>query len=254
MSTLPPEYFDAVYAGADDPWGFTDRWYEARKRALTLAALPHPRYRAALEPGCSIGVLTAELAGRCEHVLATDVAPAALRSARERLDAAGVGERVTLRRSAIGDGWPQGPFDLVVLSEVLYYLDGADLRVALDALPAVLAPGATVLGVHWRHPVADHPQGGDAVHAALRATPGLHRLGGWSDDDVVLDVLVAGPDTRSVAARAGLADPAPTAAGAPPPGRPDRVAAGPRRGGPDVTVTDGGRPGAGPDAGRAGSA
>lgn len=206
--SLPPEYFDAVYAGATDPWGFTDRWYEARKRALTLAALPQARYRHVLEPGCSIGVLTAELAARADAVLATDVSDAPLAAARERVDAAGVGGHVELRRGALGEGWPAGPFDLVVLSEVLYYLDAPTLRSTLDGLPPVLAPGATVLGVHWRHPVADYPQGGDDVHAALRATPGLQRLGGWVDEDVVLDVLVAGPDVRSVASRAGLTPPA----------------------------------------------
>lgn len=202
--SLPPEYFDAVYAGSADPWGFTDRFYEARKRALTLAALPTASYGRALEPGCSIGVLTAELAGRCRSLLATDVSDAPLAQARRRVDAAGVGDRVELRRWALGDPWPAGPFDLVVLSEVLYYLDEPTLRSILDAMPAVLAPGATVLAVHWRHPVADYPQRGDAVHAALRATPGLHRLGGWADDDVLLDVLVAGGDTRSVGVRAGL--------------------------------------------------
>ena len=38
--TLPGDYFDGVYAAGPDPWGFTDRWYEERKRAVTLAALP----------------------------------------------------------------------------------------------------------------------------------------------------------------------------------------------------------------------
>lgn len=202
--SLPPSYFDDFYAGWADPWGFTDRWYEARKRALTLAALPERTYARALEPGCSIGVLTAELAGRCGQLLGTDVAEAPLAAARARVDAAGVGERVALRRWALGEPWPAGPFDLVVLSEVGYYLDAPALRAALDALPAVLAAGATVLGVHWRHPVADYPQRGDAVQAALLATPGLVRTGGWVDADVRLDVLLAGPDDRSVATRAGL--------------------------------------------------
>lgn len=58
MST-PPAYFEAMYAGAVDPWDLAGRWYEQRKYALTLASLPRPRYRAAFEPGCSVGVLTA---------------------------------------------------------------------------------------------------------------------------------------------------------------------------------------------------
>jgi hypothetical protein len=63
-----------MYEHANDPWGFADRWYEERKRAITLAALPDRRYRTAFEPGCSIGVLTADLAHRCDFILAGDVA------------------------------------------------------------------------------------------------------------------------------------------------------------------------------------
>ena len=48
-------YFADMYAGDDDPWGFDDRWYERRKYALTVAMLPDPRYRRALEPGCANG-------------------------------------------------------------------------------------------------------------------------------------------------------------------------------------------------------
>ncbi|MFE7421819.1 hypothetical protein [Rhodococcus sp. NPDC057529] len=64
---MGPSYFDAMYAASPDPWGFGDRWYEQRKYALTLAALPRPRYRRAFEPGCSIGILTAALAHRCDE-------------------------------------------------------------------------------------------------------------------------------------------------------------------------------------------
>ena len=46
--TLPPAYFDAMYQGAADPWGFQDRWYEQRKYAVSLALLPAVRYRSAL--------------------------------------------------------------------------------------------------------------------------------------------------------------------------------------------------------------
>lgn len=202
--SLPPEYFTAMYEAAPDPWGFAERWYEQRKYALSLAALPERHYRRALEPGCSVGVLTAALAQRCDSVLATDVTDAPLRTARERLDAAGVGDRVELRRWALGEPWPTGPFDLVVLSEIGYYLDTTTLRAALDTLPAVLADGATVLCVHWRHPVADYPLIGDTVHEQVRATPGLSGLGGWADEDVLIDVLIAGDDATSVATRAGL--------------------------------------------------
>ena len=38
MSVATP-YFDQLFAGNDDPWAFRQRWYEQRKRALTLAVL-----------------------------------------------------------------------------------------------------------------------------------------------------------------------------------------------------------------------
>ncbi len=87
---LPDAYFDRMYEGSADPWQLQDRWYEQRKFAITMALLPHPRYRHAFEPGCSVGVLTGLLAARCDHVTATDVAPAAIDAARERLTDASV--------------------------------------------------------------------------------------------------------------------------------------------------------------------
>ena len=38
-----------VYAASGDPWGFTSRWYEERKYALSLAMLPRRRYAEAVE-------------------------------------------------------------------------------------------------------------------------------------------------------------------------------------------------------------
>ena len=199
--SLPASYFDDFYAGGLDPWGFTHRWYEQRKYALTLAALPQACYSRAFEPGCSVGVLSSLLAQRCEQVLATDVAQSALDQATARVPA-----NVTLLRWGLGQAWPAETFDLVVLSEVGYYLDGPDLARALGEAVRALEPGGTLAAVHWRHRVSDYPQTGDAVHAAVRSTPGLAHLGAYRDEDMLIDVLVkeAAP-VRSVAARESLA-------------------------------------------------
>jgi hypothetical protein len=45
-------YFDEIYRSDPDPWKFESSWYEERKYALTVAALPERRYRSAFEPGC----------------------------------------------------------------------------------------------------------------------------------------------------------------------------------------------------------
>lgn len=164
--------------------------------------LPARRYRHAFEPGCSIGTLTAELARRCDHVTAVDVADAALRGADARLRAAGCRDRVTLIRSSLDAAWPAGPFDLLVLSEVAYYPDGRDAgRRAAPRMPRLL-PGATIVAAHWRHDVADYPLSGDAAHDIIARTPGLTSLGRYRDPDVVVEAFDTG-DGRSVAAREG---------------------------------------------------
>jgi SAM-dependent methyltransferase len=197
---LPDSYFDRMYAGAEDPWQLSTRWYEQRKYAITMALLPDRRYVNAFEPGCSIGALTAMLARRCDHVTAVDVADAAIRAADARLREAGCRDQVTLQRASLDEAWPPGPFDLLVLSEVGYYLDRDSLANVLRRECARLRSGATIVAAHWRHAVADYPLTGDAAHAVIAATPGLTPLGCYRDRDVVIEVFDTG-DGRSVAAR-----------------------------------------------------
>ncbi len=199
-----PGYFDALYGRHEDPWGFVHRPYEARKRALTLAALPDARVGAALELGCSIGVLTEALAPRCDRLLAVDVAEVAVRRARART--AGL-PGVRVERADVRDGVPAGPWDLVLLSEVGYYLDAAALTALVDRLAAATTPGGTLLTCHWRHPVADYPLPGDTVHHLLADTlaardEGWTRLSTHVEEDFLLDVWST--DARSVARRTGL--------------------------------------------------
>ncbi len=123
--TLDPGYFRERYGASPDPYGLADRWYEARKYAITVALLPRERYGTAFEPGCSIGVLTEQLAPRCDSLLACDAIADAVASARSRT-AGRAGVRVEQR--VIPGEWPMGLlFDLIVFSEILYYFDDADL-------------------------------------------------------------------------------------------------------------------------------
>ncbi|MGH3833691.1 MAG: SAM-dependent methyltransferase [Pseudonocardiaceae bacterium] len=200
--SLPAGYFEDLYAAASDPWGFTTRWYEHRKYACALAALPQARYRRGYEPGCSIGVFTEHLAARCDELLATDVAETPLRTARDRLARL---HQVAIERRAAPADWPPGSFDLIVISELGYYLDPLDLHRLWAAATHTLLPGGTLLAVHWRHPVADYPLNGDDVHAALAAQPGLGRLVEHVEEDFRLEVyLRTPPAVRSIATQTGL--------------------------------------------------
>ena len=188
--TLPATYFAAMYAGAEDPWGFRSRWYEQRKRDVTLTALTRPRYRRAFEPGCSIGVLTAALADRCDEVVAADVDECAVSTARSQLARHG---HVRVERLSVPQEWPDGMFDLVVISEVAYYLAPTELEQLLDCAVGSLAPRGTLLACHWRHPVPDYPATGDDVHQRLLARPELSQAVSHVEEDFRVDLLTLGP-------------------------------------------------------------
>lgn len=163
QQSLPPAYFEDVYGAAEDPWNFESSAYEAAKYSATLAALPRQRYRRALEIGCSIGVLTARLAPRCDKLLALDINQQALNKARDRCEQLQLSQ-VAFARMQVPSQFPVGTFDLVVLSEVGYYWSAADLTVAADKVIAALRRQASLLLVHWTAPVADYPLDGDDVH------------------------------------------------------------------------------------------
>jgi hypothetical protein len=95
-TSLPPTFFDDIYAQDPDPWSFATSEYENTKYAVTLAALPRAHYGSGLEIGCSIGVLTEQLAARCDTLLSLDVAERALarRDVRAAARARSVSQRV----------------------------------------------------------------------------------------------------------------------------------------------------------------
>ena len=173
MESLPAAYFDALYDRDPDPWRFETSEYERGKYAATIAALSRPRYRFGLEVGCSIGVLTAELAPRCDRLLGIDVAEAALARARARLQ-----HQPNVRfacRAFPGEVQADAPvdgFDLIMLSEVLYYLDAAALARAARITRTVAARGADILLVHWLGPTPDYPLTGDAAAETFIAALG----------------------------------------------------------------------------------
>ncbi|AMR28674.1 methyltransferase [Hymenobacter psoromatis] len=186
-NTLDPNYFDDVYRANEDPWAFASSPYERTKYADTLAALSRPHYERAFEIGCSIGVLTAQLAPRCGQLLSVDVSEAALAQARQRCARL---PQVMLRRLQVPKEFPEGQFDLIMLSEVGYYWSPADLARAADLLLAALPPGAQLLLVHWTPVVPDYPQTGDEVHDFfLHKTDKLQHLHGHRADKYRLDLF-----------------------------------------------------------------
>src|SRR3954468_16640037 len=106
-----PGYFERLYSSAPDPWRFATSDYEREKYAATLDALPPGQFTRAFEVGCSIGVLTRQLASRCDEVLAVDVSATALHQAEERCEDQ---PWVEFAQMAVPEEWPEGQFDLIL--------------------------------------------------------------------------------------------------------------------------------------------
>lgn len=146
----PPD-FDRMYAANPDPFRVADSWYERRKIAVVIAALADSRYRHAWDTACGTGHLTEAVASRCDEVLASDASIEACRIAELRL-----GHLPNVR--VVAHSLPAVPdaadgFDLVLLSEVLYYLPPNELDAIAPMVDAVVATdrSAEVMVVNWRH-------------------------------------------------------------------------------------------------------
>jgi cyclopropane fatty-acyl-phospholipid synthase-like methyltransferase len=183
---LGRDYFERLYADSRDPWNFETSEYEREKYARTLAALGRRRFRRALEAGASIGVFTSMLAERCDELLAVDVSEKAVAEARERLKDLG---NVRVERLTLPEQMPDGPFDLIVASEVLYYFTREEMLATLGRFEEELAPGGVILAVHWRRETKTYPLQGDEVHRLLHENTRLTVTRSIAEQDYRLDLL-----------------------------------------------------------------
>lgn len=188
--TLTETYFNDVYSHNDDPWNFETSEYERNKYQATVQALPRASYQHGFEIGCSIGVLTELLAKKCQSLLSIDTAEKPLVRARQRLAEK---PHVTLQKMEVPDQFPEQKFDLVVMSEVGYYLAMADLTRLAQKIIGHLDNGGHLLLVHWTPFVHDYPLTGDQVHEAFLQLSGegqpFKHLNGFRHDTYRLDLF-----------------------------------------------------------------
>jgi predicted TPR repeat methyltransferase len=166
-SSLDASYFDDIFEADDDPWNLAASDYEAAKFKETHAALADRRYAQALEVGCAQGVLTDQLIPLCDSLLAIDISSKALVRATQR-----VGDRpgLTLKQMAFPREAPEAAgFDLVILSEVVYYWGLVDLDRAGEWLKDHVAKDGRIILVHYTGET-DYPHGGDEAVEILWAS------------------------------------------------------------------------------------
>lgn len=193
--TTPDTGLDDLHSRTHQPWGADTRWYERRKRQLTLAMLPRDRFEHALEIGCSTGVLTEQLATIAHRVDAIDSSPVAITTARRQVPA-----NVTLHIGEVPGAWPAASYDLVVLSEVGYFLSPAALAATVERTLSCLTADGVVLLSHWRHRIDGWPLDAAAVHEAFArsALPAARAV--YRDRDVEMVLHCAAPQMPDPAA------------------------------------------------------
>jgi SAM-dependent methyltransferase len=119
-------------------------WHLQSRMALNLETIDAYARRGGrvLDVGCGTGFLLERLAERGFSGIGIDLSPDSVEHARRRLAEIGAGDRLEARvGSAYGP--PEGPFDLIALTDVLEHLE--DPRGCLGALRAVLAPGGLLV-------------------------------------------------------------------------------------------------------------
>ena len=151
------EAWDKIFA-LPDPWS-CDSEYEAVKYEQTLALLPEGVFANALEIGCAEGHFTLRLAPRVSSLTAVDISPRALTRAKERCSKL---SNVTFQRLDLNTSVVAGLFDLVVCSELLYYIRDQDLRAAIERILGHVRPGGFFLTTHARLVVDDPESSGFA--------------------------------------------------------------------------------------------
>lgn len=185
-SAYSDSYFDKLYNDNTDPWQYQTRWYEERKRNTCLALLPQPHYKCAIELGCGNGVLSELLAYRCQDLISIDGNHQAVKLAKERLAALPhakviqgiVPDKLFSLKELLEQRKPlsenisisQSPFDLIVISEILYYLSSSDIDIVINWVLHNLALNGTLLCCHWRYAINGFAMTGESVHRRLHQT------------------------------------------------------------------------------------
>lgn len=186
--SLQPDYFEQMYRQDPDPWDFETSDYEALKYQTTIDALPQARYRNALEIGGSIGVLTQKLAPYCDSLLSIDVSKTAQQKAIARCQDL---SQVRFKIAQVPQDFPNEMFDLILVSEVGYYLSWSDLKRTQQLILDRLKSGGHLLLVHWTLYAKDYPLTGDEVHESFLQLPStdLKHLQGLRQERYRLDLF-----------------------------------------------------------------
>ena len=172
-ATYDVDFWDRFYAEVD-PWGFDRHAHERQKYERTLAVCGPGPFGRVLEIGCGEGAFTELIAPQAREVVAVEISSIAAARARQRLARF---PGVTVEAAAFPNTIPEGPFDVVVVSDTFLYVPVPDIERGLSRLEAALAPNGALVAVDYVGGRTYALLTGDEVHDVLvRRTSLAHTL------------------------------------------------------------------------------
>jgi SAM-dependent methyltransferase len=155
--------FEEKYQENIDPWDYTNSRFEHFKRDALLQACGHYKHGRVLELGCAIGETTRFLAPLSLRLLALDGSPTAISEAKKRV----LASHIRFLQAVLPSEMPPGPFDLIVVSEVAYYLRAVDLAALAKKIALCVARRGRIVLLHHRRHFPDAAQPGELAQAQL---------------------------------------------------------------------------------------
>lgn len=165
MRAIDVDGFERKFRDNIDPWDYTYSRFEQFKRRVLLRACGHGKHGRALELGCAIGETTRCLARLCLRLVALDGSPTALAEARRRVSSA----HVKFVQARLPGQLPHGQFDLIVVSEIAYYLSSHELALLGKRLSIAIAHRGKIVLLHHRRHFQDAAQSPDLAQLRLRS-------------------------------------------------------------------------------------
>jgi SAM-dependent methyltransferase len=164
MKPIDVAGFERKFRENLDPWNYASSPFERFKRRVLIQACGLTKHGRVLELGCANGETTRALARLSLRLLAVDGSVTAIAAAKARF--AG-NTQVSFSCLTIPEQMPRGPFDLIVISELAYYLPAHRLLLLGRRVLASLAPGGRVVVLNHRRMFDDAAQHPALAHRRL---------------------------------------------------------------------------------------
>ena len=161
MRPIDPDGFEALFRRSTDPWDYAASPFEAAKRKALLNACGSRIHARGLELGCANGETSRHLARRCLGLIAVDASSTVIAAARRRIH----DPRIRFEVARLPEDMPRGRFDLIVMSELLYYLPAGQMERLLGSVLDRLSRGGRIVILNHTVWFDDAAQSGERAHA-----------------------------------------------------------------------------------------